>query len=39
MSAMNEINFAARETANGISQAKIGTNNLAQTAQNLKNMV
>jgi len=39
MTAMNEINSGARDTANGISQTKIGTNNLNQTAQNLKNMV
>ncbi|MGK7902507.1 MAG: methyl-accepting chemotaxis protein [Hormoscilla sp.] len=39
MTAMNEINSGARETVNGISQTKIGTNNLNQTAQNLKNMV
>ncbi|MEB3827080.1 methyl-accepting chemotaxis protein [Phormidium sp. CCY1219] len=37
--AMNALNQIARETANGITQAKVGTDSLNQTAIALKNMV
>lgn len=39
MTAMNAINAGSREMANGISQTRIGTQSLNQTAQNLKELV
>jgi|JI9StandDraft_1071089.scaffolds.fasta_scaffold01279_3 methyl-accepting chemotaxis protein len=37
--AMNSLNLVAKETATGISQVKIGTEDLSQTAQTLKRII
>jgi methyl-accepting chemotaxis protein len=39
VSAMNDLNIAARETASGISQIRTGTEQLSQSAQELKAVV
>ncbi|MDZ8053359.1 MAG: methyl-accepting chemotaxis protein [Aulosira sp. ZfuVER01] len=39
VAAMNSLNIAARETASGISQIKVGTQRLNDAAQNLKDIV
>jgi len=39
LSAMNALNTSARESSDGISQTKIGVNNLRETAVNLKQMI
>ena len=39
LTAMNALNTSARESSDGISQTKIGVNNLRETALNLKQMI
>jgi len=37
--AMNSLNLAAKETASGITQTKVGTQQLNEAAQNLNSIV